>query len=155
MSKRWLLLLPCLALVIAPAATAEQAARAISFNFTKVEWSAVVASGNHTGMGSGTVPLGSTRVAWRLTLQASPKGLRGTLTLGKGANSVVLGITASVAAGDVNGDGFSGIGTYTVKGGRGALRQRFAAPSPKSVLFDAIRESSGALQISFNFDKIA
>lgn len=113
------------------------------------------AARSSTCTGSGNTALGPTSVIhWTLEVRIAQTGVRGTLRLGGGKNSVVLGIMTNVAAGDVNGDGFSGEGSYTVRGGSGALKQRFAAATPKQLLLSATRTSPTTLSFSLNFTKV-
>ena len=103
-----------------------------------------------TCSGGGTTKLGSDKVAWKLSLQLASKAVHGTLTLGTGADAVTLIVSSNVAAGDVNGDGFSGQGAYTVQGGQGALKVRFAAAASKQLLLSGTRVATGfALRLEY------
>jgi len=103
-----------------------------------------------TCSGSGTTQVGSGKVAWKLSLQFASKALSGTLALGSGADSVTLAISLNVAAGDVNGDGFSGTGAYAAQAGQGALKTRFADAASKQLRFVATRVST-VLTLRFTF----
>lgn len=100
--------------------------------------------------GSGTVAVGSLgQQPWRLSAQATATSLRGTLTLGRGSNHVVLGLASNVV-GDWNGDGVTGTRTYTVRGGNGALKQAFAGAASKQVGVSAKISYTG-LELKLDF----
>lgn len=83
--------------------------------------------------GNGMTTVGSFgQQHWSLSVQPTATTFRGTLTLGRGGNHVVLGLSASLN-GDWNGDGVIGVGTYTVRGGNGALKRAFTSAPSKQV----------------------
>lgn len=99
----------------------------------------------HVCKGKGMTKLGSKQVAYSFTMRpsADKKKVDGPLTLRRrDTNYVMLGTSARVFNGDLDGDRFTAKGVYRVLGGQGALKDRFASAASKKLVLSAQRNGA-------------